>query len=111
MPAGGGRVQPPRERPAEREGQAGAGDQPGGVLPGEAGEPGGLGERQLDGGDPWRAGLPAAIRDGRVAEGYLQVSVADVAVASRGAARMVLAVAGGGGGAGRPAPPEGAGPQ
>src|SRR5260370_1108735 len=110
-PAGGGLVQPPRERRAAREGRAGAGDQPGGVLPGEAGEPGGLGERQLDGGDPWRAGLPAAIRDGRVAEGYLQVSVADVAVASRGAARMVLAVAGGGGEAGRQRAPGGAGPE
>jgi hypothetical protein len=46
MPAGGGLVQPPLERPAEREGWAGAGDQPGGGLPGE---PGGFGERQLDG--------------------------------------------------------------
>jgi hypothetical protein len=55
----------------------------------------GFGPASLDEGDPWRAGLPAAIRDGRVAEGYLQVSVADVAVAGRGAARMVLAVAGG----------------
>jgi hypothetical protein len=44
VPAGGGLVQPPAERPAEREGQAGAGDQAGGVLAGEAGEPGGLGE-------------------------------------------------------------------
>ena len=102
-------MQLPPERPAEREGQAGAGDQPGGVLPGEAGEPGGLGERQLDGGDPWRAGLPAAIRDGRVAEGYLQVSVADVAVASRGAARMVLAVAGGEGDAAGQRAADGAG--
>ena len=44
MPAGDGLVQPPSDRPAERESQAGAGDQPGGVLPGQAGEPGGLGD-------------------------------------------------------------------
>jgi len=73
MPAGGGLVQPSPQRPAQREGQASAGDDPGGVLPGEAGEPGGLGDGQFDGGDGGRAGLPAAVRDGRVAEGYLQV--------------------------------------
>src|SRR3974390_3376313 len=55
MPAGDGLVQPSPDRPAEREGQAGAGDQSGGVLPGEAGEPGGLGDRQRDGGDARRA--------------------------------------------------------
>src|SRR5712691_3326416 len=106
MPAGGGLVQPSPQRPAQREGQAGAGDEPGGVLPGEAGEPGGLGDGQFDGGDAGRAGLPAAGRDGRVAEGYLQVSVADVAVAARGAAGMVIAGAGGGqgDGAGQRAP-------
>ena len=59
----------------QREGEADAGDQPGGVLPGEAGEPGGLGDRQLDGGD---AGRAAADRDGRVTEGNQQVSVADM---------------------------------
>ena len=37
----------------------------------------------LIGRDAGRAGLPAAVRDGRVAEGDLQVSVADVAVACR----------------------------
>jgi hypothetical protein len=42
----------------------GAGDEPGGVLHGEAGEPGGLGDRQLDGGDAWQAGLPAVTRHG-----------------------------------------------
>lgn len=36
------------------------------------------------------------VRDGCVAEGYLQVSVADVAVVSRGAAGVVIAGAGGG---------------
>src|SRR6266568_8322633 len=93
---GGGLVQPSPQRPAQREGQAGAADQPCGVLAGEAGEPGGLGNGQLDGGDAGRAGLPAAGRDGRVADGYLQVSVADVAVAGRGAAGIVVAGAGGG---------------
>ena len=48
----------------------------------------------LIGGDAGRAGLPAAGRDGRVAEGYLQVSVADVAV-GRGGVGVVVAVAGG----------------
>src|SRR6266498_1487295 len=67
MPAGGGLVQPPPQRPAQREGQAGAADEPGGVLAGEAGEAGeagGLGDGQFDGGDAGRAGLPAAGRDG-----------------------------------------------
>ena len=76
-------------------------------CPGEAGEPGGLGERKLDGGDPWGAGLPAAIRDGRVAEWYLQVSVVDVA--GRGAVRMVLAAADGQGDAGGHRAADGAG--
>src|SRR6266542_1628389 len=101
MPAGGGLVQPPPQRPAQREGQAGAADEPGGVLAGgagEAGEAGGLGDGQFDGGDAGRAGLPAAGRDGRVAEGYAQVGVADDAAAGRGCAGVV--VAGGGGGEG-----------
>jgi len=69
VPAGDGLVPPPLEGPAQREGEAGTGDQPGGVLPGESGEPGGLGGRQLDGGDAGRAGLTAADRDRRVTEG------------------------------------------
>ena len=111
VPAGDGLVQPSPDRPAERESQAGAGDQPGGVLPGEAGEPGGLGDGQLDGGDAARAWLPAARRDGRVAEGYLQVSVAGI-VAGRDAAGLVIAVAGCGEGdaAGQRAA-DGSGPQ
>jgi hypothetical protein len=95
MPAGDGLVQPSPEGPAQREGEAGAGDQPGGVLPGEDGEPGGLGDGQLDGCDAGRAGLAAAAGDGRVAEGYLQVSVADV-VAGRRVRVVVVAEAGGG---------------
>ena len=82
VPAGDGLVPPSPGGPVQREGEAGAGDQPGGVLPGETGEPGGLGDRQLDGGDAGWAGLAAADRDGRVAEGNQQVSVADIAVVS-----------------------------
>jgi hypothetical protein len=37
------------DRPAERKSQAGAGDQPSGVLPGEAGEPGGSAMDSLTG--------------------------------------------------------------
>src|SRR5262249_56977995 len=83
MPAGGGLVQPSPEGPAKREGKAGAGDQRGGVLPGEDGEPGGFGDGQLDGRDAGRAGLAAAAGNGRVAEGDLQGSVADVVVGRR----------------------------
>jgi len=64
-------------------------------MPGEDGEPGGLGDGQLDGCDAGRAGLAAAAGDGRVAEGYLQVSVADV-VAGRRVRVVVVAEAGGG---------------
>jgi hypothetical protein len=49
-------------------GEAGASDQPGGVLPGQALKAGGLGEGELDRGDAGRAGLPAAGGNGRVAE-------------------------------------------
>jgi hypothetical protein len=75
VPAGGGLVPSPAGGPAQREGEPGAGDQPGGVVRGQAGEPGGLGDRQPDRGDAGRAGLPAAGRDGGVAERDLQVSV------------------------------------
>jgi hypothetical protein len=62
------------------------------VLPGQGGEADGLGDGQPDRRDAGRAGLAAAVRDGRVAEGDLQLSVADAAVAAAGA------VAGGAGG-------------
>src|SRR3974377_1795857 len=45
VPAGGGLVPSSPQRPAQREGEPGAGDEPGGVSRGEAGEPGGLGDR------------------------------------------------------------------
>ena len=52
VPAGDGLAPPSPGGPVQREGEAGAGDQPGGVLPREAGEPGGLGDRQPDGAMP-----------------------------------------------------------
>src|SRR3982074_1687444 len=63
-----------------------------------AGKPDGLGDRQLDRGDAGRAGLAAADRDGRVAEGNQQVSICDSGVV-RGVAG-VLPAAGEGGGRG-----------
>ncbi len=44
MPAGGGLVAPSPGGPAQGEGEPGAGDEPGGVIRGEAGQPGGLGD-------------------------------------------------------------------
>src|SRR5487761_521153 len=96
VPAGGGLVPPPPGRPAQREGEPGAGDQPCGVVRGQAGEPGGLGDRQPDRGDAGGAGLPAAGRDGGVAERDLQVSVADLVIAARRAAAVTSAAGGGG---------------
>ena len=58
--------------------EAGTGDEPGGVLPGEADQAGGLGDRQLDRADAGRAGLPGQGGDGRIPEGYEQVSVTDL---------------------------------
>jgi hypothetical protein len=81
VPPGSGLVSAPPQGPAQVEGEAGAGDQPGGVLPGQAFYAGGLGDGELDGADAGRAGLPAAGGDGRVAERDAQVSVADVVFA------------------------------
>src|SRR5690348_8964725 len=58
MPSCGSLVPASSQRPAQSECQAGAGYQPSGVVPGEAGEPGGLGDGQLDGGDTGRQGWP-----------------------------------------------------
>ena len=69
VPAGDGLVPPSLDGPVQREGEASAGDQPGGVLPGETGEPGGLGDRQPDGGDAGRAGLAAATGTGASSRG------------------------------------------
>ena len=80
VPAGGGLVAPPSGGPAQGEGQPGAGDDPGGVLRGKAGQPGGLGDRQLDESDSAGAGLAAAGGHRRVAEGDHQVSVVSVTV-------------------------------
>ena len=52
VPAGGGLVAASAGGPAQREGEAGAGDQPGERLGGgQAGQPGGLGDGQPDRGD------------------------------------------------------------
>ena len=75
VPAGGGLVAPAAGGPAQGEGEAGAGDQPGGCLRGQAVQPGGLGGGQPDGDD---AGLPAVGWHGRVTEGNRQVSVVHV---------------------------------
>jgi len=48
----------PPAGPAEAEGEAGAGDPPGGVLPGQAFDAGGLGDGEPDRGDAGRAGCP-----------------------------------------------------
>jgi hypothetical protein len=90
VPAGRGLLAPAADGPAQGEGEAGAGDQPGGVLSGETGGPGGLGDRQPDGGDARRAGL-ADGGDGRVAEGNRQVSVVHVVAAVRGGAFACVA--------------------
>ena len=93
MPAGAGLVAAPPPGPAQAEGEAGAGDQPGGVLPGQAFDAGGLGNGELDRADAGRAGLPAAGGDGRVAERDAQVSAAEVVFA---VAAVITAAAGGG---------------
>ena len=78
VPSGAGLVAAPPPGPAQVEGEAGAGDEPGGVLAGEAGQPGGLGDGELDRADAGRAWLPGPGGDGRVAEGDAQVSAADL---------------------------------
>ena len=86
VPPGAGLVAAPPARPAQAEGEAGAGDEPGGVLPGQAFDAGGLGDGEPDRGDAGRAGLPAAGGDGRATERDAQVSVDDaVAVVAVGA--------------------------
>ncbi len=62
VPTGSGLMTAPPAGPAEAEGEAGAGDPPGGVLPGQAFDAGALGDGELDRGDAGRAGLPAAER-------------------------------------------------
>jgi hypothetical protein len=52
VPVGDGLVPPSPDGPVQREGEADAGDQPGGVLPGETAEPGGLGDGQPQGAMP-----------------------------------------------------------
>jgi hypothetical protein len=78
VPPGAGLVAAPPPGPAQVEGEAGAGDQPGGVLPGQTFDAGGLGDGELDRADARRAGLPAAGGDGRIAEWDAQVRAAKV---------------------------------
>ena len=80
VPPGGGLVPPAPGGPAQPERQAGRGEQPGRPVGGQAGEPGGLGDRQPDQAGPARAGLAGVGGDGRVAEGDAQVSVVHVSV-------------------------------
>jgi len=77
---GGGLVPPAPGGPAQPERQACRGEQPGRPVGGQGGEPGGLGDRQLDQAGPVRAGLAGVGGDGRVAEGDAQVSVVHVSV-------------------------------
>jgi len=76
VPSGAGLVLAPPPGPAQVEGEAGAGDEPGGVLAGEAGQAGGLCNGELDRADAGRAGLPGEAGDGRVAEGDAQAGAA-----------------------------------
>ena len=79
------------------EGEAGAGEEAGGVVAGEAGDPGGLGDGQLDRGDAGRAGLAAVSGQRRAAGVEPQVSVAGGVL---GGAAAVSAAGGRGGGEG-----------
>jgi hypothetical protein len=93
VPAGGGLVASSAGGPAQGEGEPGAGDEPGGVLLCQAGQPGGLGDRQLDRADLARAGLAAAGGHRRVAEGNHQVSVGNVVVVVAGVAVLTVSCA------------------
>ena len=90
--SGAGLVAAPPAGPAKAEGEAGAGDEPGGVLPGQAFDAGGLGDSEPDRGDAGRAGLSAAGGDVRIAERDAQVRAADVVLA---VAAVVVACADG----------------
>ena len=102
VPAGNSLVPSSPGGPAQGEREPGPADQPGGVLPGQGGEPGGFGDGQLDGADVLGEVLPGAGGDGRVAERDPQVSVLDLSVARVGVqvAGLAVAVAGGRGGKG-----------
>jgi hypothetical protein len=76
VPSGAGLVAASPPGPAQVEGEAGAGDEPGGVLAGEAGQAGGLCDGELDGAGAGRAGLPGEAGDGRVAEGDARAGAA-----------------------------------
>ena len=92
VPSGAGLVAAPPAGPAQAEGEAGAGDQPRGVLPGQAFDAGGLGDSEPDRGDAGRAGLSAAGPDLRIAERDAQVRAGDIVLA---VAAVVVACVGG----------------
>lgn len=100
VPPGAGLVAAPPPGPAQVKGEAGAGDEPGGVLAGEVDQAGGLGDGEPDGADAGRAGLPGPAGNGRVAERDAQVRVAGlvpvvapgVIVAAAVLERVVVAV-------------------
>jgi hypothetical protein len=85
VPPGGGLVPPAPGGPAQLEGKLGWGEEPCCPVGGQAGEPGGLGDRELDQARLARAGLAGVCGDGRVAERYAQVSVVNVSVVVAGA--------------------------
>ena len=94
VPPGGGLMPSAPGGPAQPEGKLGGGKEPCCPVGGQAGEPGGLGDREPDQAELARAGLAGVCGDGRVAERYAQVSVvgAGTDVACAGSA---TAVAGG----------------
>jgi len=81
VPPGGGLVPSAPGGPAQPEGKLGWGKEPCCPVGGQAGEPGGLGDREPDQAQPARAGLAGVCGDGCVAERDAQVSVVDVGVA------------------------------
>ena len=74
VPAGAGLVASAPCGPAEMEGEAGAADEAGFPVAGEAVDAGGLGGRQRDRGDAGRAGLAAEVGQRRGPGAELQVS-------------------------------------
>ena len=88
VPASDGLAAPAVGGPAQREREMGAGDQSAGGLLGQAGQPGGLGDGQLDEAGAGRAWLAAADGNGRVAERNQQVIVVNVIVVVIGGAGL-----------------------
>jgi hypothetical protein len=94
VPPGDGLVPPAPGGPAQLEGELGWGKEPSCPVSGQAGEPGGLGDREPDQAQLARAGLAGVGGDGRVGERYAQVSVVNVGAGVAGAG-SAAAMAGG----------------